>query len=93
MRGHGFTCRAWKFLQQAIIDHDRDPGDQPDPGTRRAVRRRDRRTVVAANDADIANGNLAQSDRQRRRESFGVMMVTDHSAVNDKAKALACSSI
>jgi len=46
--------------------------------------------VVAANDADIANGKLAQSKTSNGDvKSFGVMMVTDHSAVNDKAKALA----
>ena len=46
--------------------------------------------VLAANDADIANGQLAQSKTGNSEvKSFGTMMVTDHSSVNDKAKALA----
>jgi putative membrane protein len=46
--------------------------------------------VLAANDADIDNGNMAK-DKTKNSEvrAFAVRMVTDHSAVNKQAKDLA----
>src|SRR5262249_49299285 len=46
--------------------------------------------VVAANDADIDNAHQAKTKSKNADvKSFADLMVTDHSAVNDKAKALA----
>lgn len=46
--------------------------------------------VLAANDADIANGKQALGkSKDADVKSFAQLMVTDHAATNDKAKALA----
>jgi putative membrane protein len=46
--------------------------------------------VIAANDADIDNGRQAESrSKDADVQQFAKLMITDHSAVNDKAKALA----
>ena len=46
--------------------------------------------VLAANDADIANGKQALSkSKDADVKAFAQLMVTDHGATNDKAKALA----
>ena len=46
--------------------------------------------VLAANDADIANGNVAK-DKTKNKEvrAFAVRMITDHNAVNKQASDLA----
>jgi len=46
--------------------------------------------VVAANDADIANGNLAKSKSSNTEvKSFANQMITDHSALNKQGSELA----
>ena len=46
--------------------------------------------VVAANDADVANGKAAlKISSDAAVKGFAQMMVTDHTATNEKAKALA----
>lgn len=46
--------------------------------------------VLAANDADISNGKQAQiKSKNADVKAFAKQMITDHTATNDKAKALA----
>jgi len=46
--------------------------------------------VLAANTIDIDNGKLAQKKSTNESvKAFAQMMITDHTSVNDKAKALA----
>jgi putative membrane protein len=46
--------------------------------------------VLAANTIDIDNGKLAQQKSTNESvKAFAQMMITDHTSVNDKAKALA----
>jgi len=46
--------------------------------------------VLAANTSDIENANLAlKTSSDASVKEFATMMVTDHTSVNDKAKALA----
>jgi len=90
----GSSCsKTEKSTEETQATNQPAPADQTNPPMTNTAAPSDAQIaaiVVAANDADIANGRMAQTKSGNSDvKSFGRMMVTDHTSVNDKAKALA----